>query len=64
MAAPEAVLKAAGGRFTHANLKGLEYKNDDLNQWGCLIASHGKNHDLICKIIEEKLSLIDPNFVA
>ncbi len=63
MAAPEAVLKAAGGKFTHANMKELTYKNGDLNQWGCLIASHGKNHDLICKIIEERLSFIDPSFV-
>ena len=64
MAAPEAVLKAAGGSFTHANLKPLKYNSGDLNQWGCLIASHGKNHDLVCKIIEEKLSLIDPSFLV
>ena len=62
MAGPEAVLVAAGGSFTHANLKSLTYKIHDLNQWGCLIASHGKNHDLICKIIEDKLSIIDPSF--
>ena len=64
MAAPEAVLKAAGGRFTHANMKELTYNSGHLNQWGCLIASHGKNHDLICKIVEDKLSFIDPSFLV
>ena len=64
MAGPEAVLTAAGGRFTHANMKALAYNTGDLNQWGCLIASHGKNHDLICKMIEEKLTLIDPSFLV
>ncbi len=64
MAAPEAVLKAAGGLFTHANMEILSYKTDDFCQWGCLVASHGKNHDLICKIIEKKLSLIDPSFIV
>ena len=51
-------------RFTHANMKALAYNTDDLNQWGCLIASHGKNHNLICKMIEEKLTLIDPSFLV
>ncbi len=64
MAAPEAVLTSAGGRFSHANMKELIYKTGDFNQWGCLVASHGKSHDLICKMLEEQLSLIDPSFVV
>ena len=64
MAAPEALLRAAGGRFTHANMKPISYNTGDVNQWGCLIASHGTNHDLICQLIEDKLSLIDPSFVV
>ncbi len=62
MAAPEAVLNAAGGRFTHANLKKISYNTGDRNQWGCLIASHGKNHEKLCKYIERELLDIDPTF--
>ena len=64
MAAPEAVLRAAGGKLTHANNKPVNYITDDVNQWGCLIASHGKSHERLCKLIEEKLLKIDPNFVV
>ncbi len=64
MAAPQAVLTAAGGRFSHANMKELTYNTGDFNQWGCLVASHGKNHDLICKMLKEQLTLIDPSFVV
>ncbi len=62
MAAPEAVLNAAGGSFTHANMKRLSYNTGDLHQWGCLIASHGKDHENLCKHIENELSVIDPTF--
>ncbi len=64
MAAPEALLLAAGGRFTHANMKDLTYNGDDLSKWGCLIASHGKRHEVLCKLIEEKILLIDPSFMV
>ncbi|WP_413315685.1 MULTISPECIES: 3'(2'),5'-bisphosphate nucleotidase CysQ family protein [Prochlorococcus] len=62
MAAPEAVLKAAGGSFTHANNKPLKYNTGEINQWGCLIASHGRNHDLLCSVIQNELLSIDPSF--
>ena len=42
MAAPEAVLLAAGGRFTHADQAVLTYNTGDVRQAGCLISSHGK----------------------
>jgi len=62
MAAPEAVLKAAGGSFTHANMKSLSYNTGDMNQWGCLVASHGKSHENLCNSIKENLEIIDPYF--
>ena len=58
MAAPEAVLKAAGGEFTNSNQQNLAYNTGDLNQWGCLVASHGENHDQLCKAIEFQLSML------
>ena len=42
MAAPEAVLRAAGGAFTHADGQPLSYNDGDVRQAGCLIASHGR----------------------
>ena len=62
MAAPEALLRAAGGEFTHANLAQLEYNNGDFSQHGCIIGSNGLNHSLICKRSLEAMALIDPNF--
>ncbi len=62
MAAPEALLIAAGGRFTHADKRLLKYNTGDFRQKGCLIASHGLNHDLLCETLLKELSLIDPEF--
>ncbi len=59
MAAPEALLIAAGGSFTHENMASLKYNTGDVNQWGCLVASHGKNHTLLCETIQDKLLMID-----
>ncbi len=64
MAAPEALLRSAGGLFTHADLSPLVYNSGDLNQTGCLIASHGLNHDLLCKIASKEMKLIDPEFIV
>lgn len=62
MAAPEAVLRAAGGGFTHADGRPLSYNKDNYEQRGCLIVSHGKNHDLICKLAEDEIKKLDPFF--
>tara|TARA_Y100001968_G_C19401162_1_gene741098 strand:- start:768 stop:1688 length:921 start_codon:yes stop_codon:yes gene_type:complete len=63
MAAPEAVLKAAGGQFTHADGINLEYnKKNSFEQRGCLIASHGISHELICIKSKNGMSNIDPDF--
>ena len=51
LAGPEAVLRAAGGEFTHANQQELLYNQSDFAQHGCLIATHGKVHSLLCQKI-------------
>ncbi len=64
MAAPDALIQSAGGFFTHANKEKLRYNTGDLNQWGCLIASHGKQHEYLCKKIKSELLIIDPSFLV
>lgn len=62
MAAPEAVLLAAGGRFTHADLQELTYNTGDVRQAGCLIASHGKAHAALGECAARAMASIDPGF--
>ena len=62
MAAPEAVLLAAGGRFTHADLGDLTYNTGDVRQAGCLIASHGKAHVALGERATRAMAEIDPGF--
>ncbi len=64
MAAPEAVLVAAGGRFTHADGSPLKYNTGDVRQKGCLIASHGTNHGLLCEEVSREIEFIDPGFLV
>ena len=62
MAAPEAVLLAAGGRFTHADQTDLAYNTGDVRQAGCLIASHGKAHVELGESATRAMAEIDPGF--
>ena len=64
MAAPEAVLRAAGGRFSHADENNLKYLKNNFEQRGCLIASHGINHEVVCKISKKCMAEIDHDFVV
>ena len=63
LAAPEALLLAAGGSFTHANGRRLSYKEKDFSQRGCLIASHGLNHENFCKSINSQIEIISPSLL-
>ena len=63
MAAPEAVLRAAGGAFSHADGRGLSYNKGDGLQAGCLVASHGPNHAELCQKAAAAMGRIDPTFV-
>ena len=64
MAAPEAVLLAAGGRFTHADQADLTYNTGDVRQAGCLIASNGKAQAELCELARACLAEIDPGFAV
>ena len=64
MAAPEAVLRAAGGAFSHADGRPLTYNTGDVRQAGCLIASHGPNHQELCARSAAALARIDPGFAV
>ncbi len=62
MAAPEAVLRAAGGGFDHADGRPLLYNTGDVRQAGCLIASNGPAHAEICRRAAAAMATIDPGF--
>jgi 3'(2'), 5'-bisphosphate nucleotidase len=62
MAAPEAVLRAAGGAFSHADGTPLQYNTGDIRQAGCLIASHGLAHAALCDLSAAAMAEIDPGF--
>ncbi len=64
MAAPEVLLRSAGGYFTHADGSPLGYLKGDYLQKGCLVASHGPNHALLCQMALKELKVIDPDFVV
>ena len=62
MAAPEAVLMAAGGEFTHVDGRPLLYNTGDVRQAGCLIASHGCSHKPLCDAAAGAMAEIEPGF--
>jgi 3'(2'), 5'-bisphosphate nucleotidase len=56
-AAPELILTEAGGKFSYVNGEPVFYNQGDVKKWGCIIATNGKCHELLCEksaaIIEE-----------
>ena len=64
LAAPEAVLLAAGGAISHADGRPLSYNDGDSRQAGCLIASHGPAHRELCERANEAMAAIDPDFAV
>ena len=62
MAAPEAVLRAAGGAFSHADGRPLLYNTGDVRQAGCLLASHGPLQEELCGLAASAMARIDPGF--
>jgi len=62
MAAPHALIEAAGGKFSHADGTNLIYQKTNYSQSGCLIASHGKSHQKICQKAMEFFSLEEPKY--
>jgi 3'(2'), 5'-bisphosphate nucleotidase len=62
MAAPHALIEAAGGKFSHADGTNLIYQKTNYSQPGCLIASHGKSHQEICQKAMEFFSIKEPKY--
>ena len=62
MAAPHALIEAAGGMFSHADGRNLVYQETNYSQSGCLIASHGKSHKKICQKAMDFFSLEEPKY--
>ena len=58
LAAPELILTEAGGNLTHFDGTNLSYNTGDINQWGGLIASNGKCHQILCQQAEKILAQI------
>lgn len=59
IAAPELILTEAGGKFTHFDGTPLMYNQEDVNQWGGLLASNGQCHDQLCAEAEKILAQFD-----
>ena len=64
MAAPHALIEAAGGLLTHGDGTDLTYKHPTFSQSGCLIASHGKTHKEICQKAMQFFSKEEPNYMV
>ena len=62
MAAPHALIEAAGGVISHADGTNLNYLKTEYSQPGCLIASHGKTHEIICQKAMEFFTLEEPKY--
>jgi 3'(2'), 5'-bisphosphate nucleotidase len=58
-AAPELILREAGGQFTHFDGTPLMYNQGDVSQWGGLMASNGHCHKVLCEKASEILAKID-----
>ena len=59
-AAPEAILKAAGGAITDIENNDLSYNHPNFEQGGIIIASNDKqNHEDICVQIKEIIEKFD-----
>jgi 3'(2'), 5'-bisphosphate nucleotidase len=48
-AAPDLILTEAGGQITHFDGTALIYNQQDVQQWGGILASNGPCHSLLCK---------------
>ena len=59
-AAPEAILKAAGGAITNLDNQELSYNKSNFKQGGVIIASNNKqSHSIICRQIKELIEKHD-----
>ena len=64
MAAPHALIEAAGGFFTHADGSSLNYLNQDFSQPGCLVASYGKSQEKIYHKLMAFFDKEEPEYIV
>lgn len=50
--APELILQEAGGKLTRFDGSPLTYNNQDVAQWGEILASNGHNHHYLCQLCQ------------
>lgn len=58
-AAPELILTEAGGKFSYENGQPVLYNQGDVKKWGCIVATNGNCHELLCEKIAATLAEID-----
>ena len=58
-AAPELILTEAGGKFTYDNGEAVFYNQGDVRKWGCIMATNGHCHELLCEKATAILKQID-----
>jgi 3'(2'), 5'-bisphosphate nucleotidase len=58
-AAPELILTEAGGKFSYENGRPVLYNQGDVKKWGCIVATNGNCHELLCEKITATLTEID-----
>jgi 3'(2'), 5'-bisphosphate nucleotidase len=58
-AAPEIILTEAGGRFSYLNGEPVYYNQGDVIRWGCIVATNGKCHEVLCEKASDVLDEID-----
>jgi 3'(2'), 5'-bisphosphate nucleotidase len=58
-AAPELILTEAGGKFSYLNGEPVYYNQGDVTRWGCIVATNGKCHEVLCEKASAVLDEID-----
>jgi 3'(2'), 5'-bisphosphate nucleotidase len=58
-AAPELILTEAGGKFTYDNGEPVFYNQGDVKKWGCIMATNGHCHQLLCEKTKAIIAEID-----
>ena len=53
--APEAILRAAGGRYTDASGHSLDYRSDNVKNLGGILATNGLLHEACIEIMRPML---------
>ncbi len=58
-AAPELILTEAGGQFSYEDGRPVFYNQGDVKKWGCIMATNGNCHELLCEKVTVIIKEID-----